>query len=78
MSNLTRLFLTAVVLLLAAILVLWSGSPLRADMRGYVVVLALFMIVVMWAFPRVGIRAQSGEVGTRLPPDCGVDNHSGL
>jgi NADH:ubiquinone oxidoreductase subunit K len=55
MSNVTRLFLSAMVLLLAAILVLWGGSPLNADMRGYVVVLALFMVAVMWAFPRVGI-----------------------
>lgn len=55
MSNLTRLFLSAMVLLLAAILVLWGGSPLHAAMRGYVVALALFMVAVMWLFPRVGL-----------------------
>ena len=55
MSKATKLGLTAIILLIAAVLVLWPGSPLRPDMAVYVVVLALAMVVVMWTFPSVSL-----------------------
>jgi hypothetical protein len=55
MSVATKLGLTALVALVAAWLVLWSGSPLDPALRPLVVVLALSMVAVLWLFPRVSI-----------------------
>jgi hypothetical protein len=55
MSKATKLGLSAIIVLIAAVLVLWPGSPLRPDMTAYVVVLAAAMVVVMWTFPSVSL-----------------------
>ena len=43
-----------VVLLLAAGLVYWSGSPIRPDYHAAVAVTAIFFVVAMWIFPEAG------------------------
>ena len=55
MSNATKLGLSVLILLVAAVLVFWPGSPLRPDMTVYVAMLAIAMVVVVWAFPSVSL-----------------------
>jgi hypothetical protein len=54
MTTAMKISLTAVIALLAAILSLWSGSPVRADQIWLVVAIAAGMVVVMWTFPKAG------------------------
>jgi hypothetical protein len=44
------------VLIVAAILAYWSGSPIRHEFSTYVIVTAVFMIVAMWIFPEAGVK----------------------
>jgi hypothetical protein len=49
-----KIFFTAVLVALAAVVSLWSGSPVRADQIWLVVVIAAGMIAVIWTFPKAG------------------------
>jgi hypothetical protein len=46
--------LSAIVLIVAAILSFWSGSPVRHDLSAFVMVVAVLMISAMWVFPEAG------------------------
>jgi hypothetical protein len=48
--------LSAIVLIVAAILAFWSGSPIRPDFSTFVMVTALLMIAAMWVFPEAGVK----------------------
>lgn len=54
MTSAMKIGLTAVIALLAAILSLWSGSPVRPDQVWLVIAIAVGMIAVMWTFPKAG------------------------
>lgn len=54
MTTAMKVGFTAIIVLLAAALSLWSGSPVRPDQLWLVVVIAAGMIAVMWTFPRAG------------------------
>jgi hypothetical protein len=54
MSIAMKVFFTAVLALLAGLLSLWGGSPVRADQIWLVLVIAAVMIAVIWTFPRAG------------------------
>jgi hypothetical protein len=45
---------SAVVLVVGAILAYWSGSPVKADYGNAVMGTAVFMVVAMWIFPEAG------------------------
>ena len=49
-----KAILSAIVLIVAAILAYWSGSPIHPDFSTFVMVTAVFMIVAMWVFPEAG------------------------
>jgi hypothetical protein len=49
-----KAILSAIVLIVAAILAYWSGSPIRPDFSTFVMVTAVFMILAMWVFPEAG------------------------
>jgi DMSO/TMAO reductase YedYZ heme-binding membrane subunit len=51
MPNDVKAILSGVVLLLAAILAYWSGSPIRHEFATYVMIAAVLMIIAMWVFP---------------------------
>ena len=53
MPNDVKTILSAV-LIVAAILAYWSGSPVRPDFANFVMVTAVFMVVAMWVFPEAG------------------------
>jgi hypothetical protein len=48
--------LSAIVLIVAAILAFWSGSPIRPDFSIFVMVMAVLMIAAMWVFPEAGVK----------------------
>ena len=55
-----KAILSAVVLIVAAILSYWSGSPIRHDFSTFVMVVAVLMVAAMWVFPEAG--AKKGDV----------------
>jgi membrane protein YdbS with pleckstrin-like domain len=51
--------LSLVVLVVAAVLAWWKGSPIRPDLGTFVLVTAVFMVVAMWIFPEAGAKKKS-------------------
>jgi hypothetical protein len=47
---------SALTLVVAAILAYWSGSPIRSDYSTVTVLTGLFMVVAMWIFPEAGAK----------------------
>jgi membrane protein YdbS with pleckstrin-like domain len=54
MPNDVKTILSIVVLVVAAILAYWSGSPIRRDFSTFVMVVAVLMVAAMWVFPEAG------------------------
>jgi hypothetical protein len=51
-----KAILSAIVLIVAAVLSYWSGSPIRHDFSTFVMVVAALMVAAMWVFPEAGAR----------------------
>jgi hypothetical protein len=49
-----KAIVSAVALIVAAVLAYWSGSPIRPGFSTYVMATAVFMVVAMWIFPEAG------------------------
>jgi hypothetical protein len=47
---------SAVALIVAAVLVFWSGSPIRPQLSIFVIATAVFMVAAMWIFPEAGVK----------------------
>jgi hypothetical protein len=56
MPNDVKAILSVVVLIVAAILAYWSGSPIRPGFSSYLMITAVFMVVAMWMFPEAGVK----------------------
>jgi hypothetical protein len=56
MPNDVKAVVSVVVLIVAAVLAWWSGSPIRPDLSNVVIVIAVFMVVAMWIFPEAGVK----------------------
>jgi membrane protein YdbS with pleckstrin-like domain len=56
MPNDVKAVVSAVVLIVAAILAYWSGSPIRPDFSTFVIIVAVFMVGAMWIFPEAGVK----------------------
>lgn len=56
MPNDVKAVLSAVVLMVAAALAYWSGSPILPGFSTLVMVTAVFMVVAMWIFPEAGVK----------------------
>lgn len=56
MPNDVKAIVSAVALIVAAILAYWSGSPIRPGFSTYIMVTAVFMVVAMWVFPEAGVK----------------------
>jgi hypothetical protein len=56
MPNDVKAGLSVIVLMVAAILAYWSGSPVRPGYSTSIMVTAIFMIVAMWVFPEAGVK----------------------
>jgi len=51
-----KAILSAIVLIVAAILSYWSGSPIRHDFSTFLMVVAVLMVAAMWVFPEAGAK----------------------
>lgn len=56
MPNDVKTVLSVLVLIVAAILAYWRGSPVRPDFSTFVMITAVFMVVAMWIFPEAGVK----------------------
>jgi hypothetical protein len=56
MPNDVKAIVSVVVLIVAAVLAWWSGSPIRPDFSIFVIATAIFMVVAMWIFPEAGVK----------------------
>jgi hypothetical protein len=56
MPNDVKAVVSAVALVVAAILAYWSGSPVRPDFSTFVMITAILMVVAMWVFPEAGVK----------------------
>jgi hypothetical protein len=56
MPNDVKLVVSALALIVAAILAYWSGSPVRPDLSTFLMVTAVFMVAAMWVFPEAGVK----------------------
>jgi hypothetical protein len=66
MPNDVKAILSAVVLIVAAILSYWSGSPIRRDLSTFLMVVAVLMVAAMWVFPEAGVK--KGDVKRAKQP----------
>ena len=60
MPNDVKAAVSALALIVAAVLAYWSRSPIRPEFSTYVMATALFMVVAMWIFPEAG--GKKGEM----------------
>jgi hypothetical protein len=56
MPNDVKAVVSAVTLIVGAVLAYWHGSPIRPDYSTFVMVTAVFMVVAMWIFPEAGVK----------------------
>jgi membrane protein YdbS with pleckstrin-like domain len=56
MPNDVKAVVSALTLIVAAILAYWHGSPIRAEFSTFVIITAVFMVVSMWVFPEAGVK----------------------
>ena len=56
MPNDVKLIVSALTLIVAAILAYWSGSPVHPDLSTFLMVTAVFMVAAMWVFPKAGVK----------------------
>ena len=55
-----KAILSAIVVIVAAILAYWSGSPVHPDFATFIMVTAVFMVVAMWVFPEASGKSADG------------------
>ena len=56
MPNDVKALLSVIVLIVAAMLAYWSGSPVRHDLSTFLMMTAVFMVAAMWVFPEAGVK----------------------
>ncbi len=56
MPNDVKAILSAIVLIVAAGLAYWNGSPVRHDFSTFVMVVAVLMVAAVWVFPEAGVK----------------------
>ena len=56
MPNDVKAGVSALALIVAAVLAYWSASPIRPEFSTYVMATAVFMVIAMWIFPEAGVK----------------------
>jgi membrane protein YdbS with pleckstrin-like domain len=54
MPNDVKAIVSALAVIVAAVLAFWSGSPIRPEYGTFVMATAVFMVIAMWIFPEAG------------------------
>ena len=61
MPNDVKAIVSALSLIVAAVLAYWSGSPIRPEFSTYIRVTAVFMVLAMWIFPEAEAKKRDGQ-----------------
>jgi hypothetical protein len=61
MPNDVKATVSALSLIVAAVLAYWSGSPIRPEFSTYIMVTAVFMVLAMWIFPEAEAKKRDGQ-----------------
>ena len=61
MPNDVKAIVSALSLIVAAVLAYWSGSPIRPEFSTYIMVTAVFMVVAMWIFSEAGAKKRDAR-----------------
>jgi membrane protein YdbS with pleckstrin-like domain len=61
MPNDVKAMVSALSLIVAAVLAYWSGSPIRPEFSTYIMVTAVFMVLAMWIFPEAGAKKRDAR-----------------
>ncbi len=56
MPNDVKAVLSAIALIVGAVLAFWSGSPIRHGFSTFVIATTIFMVAAMWIFPEAGVK----------------------
>jgi hypothetical protein len=56
MPNDVKAGLSVLVLIIAALLAYWNGSPVRHEFSNLLMAIAVFMVGAMWVFPEAGVK----------------------
>ncbi len=56
MPNDVKTIVSAITLIVGAVLAYWSGSPIRPQYGNFVLITAVLMVVAMWIFPEAGVK----------------------
>ena len=56
MPNDVKAAVSVIVLIVAAVLAWWSGSPIRPDFSTFVMITAVLMVAATWVFPEAGVK----------------------
>jgi hypothetical protein len=56
MPNDVKTVVSAITLIVGAVLAYWSGSPIRPQYGNFVLITAVLMVVAMWIFPEAGVK----------------------
>jgi membrane protein YdbS with pleckstrin-like domain len=54
---------SVIAMIVAAVLVYWSGSPIRPEYGTFVMITAIFMVIAMWIFPEAGGKRREPAQG---------------
>jgi hypothetical protein len=61
MPNDVKAIVSALSLIVAAVLAYWSGSPIRPEFSTYIMVTAVFMVLAMWIFPEASAKTRDAQ-----------------
>ena len=61
MPNDVKAMVSALSLIVAAVLAYWSGSPIRPEFSTYIIVTAVFMVLAMWIFPEASAKKRDAR-----------------
>jgi hypothetical protein len=61
MPNDVKAFVSALALMVAAVLAYWQGSPIRPEFGHFVIGTAVFMVIAMWIFPEAGGKKRASK-----------------
>jgi hypothetical protein len=56
MPNDVKTVVSAITLVVAAVLAYWSGSPIRPEYDNFVLITGVLMVIAMWIFPEAGVK----------------------
>lgn len=56
-----KAIVSALSLIVAAVLTYWGGSPVRPEFSTYIMVTAVFMVLAMWIFPEAEAKKRDAR-----------------